>query len=280
MASPQTNKTNMSDGSGSVSVSVVVEGSGNKSDHQDWQLAEEVPVNLAYNGRPHVVMMATPADLEDFARGFSLSEGVLSGVDLIEKVNVEPVTGGIMINVETAPRTKIAKERQARSQEGRSGCGICGLQSLDQVVRNVSPVKGTFQLSAKAAAKAFAMLPESQPMNRLNHSVHAAAWCTPDGAITLIREDVGRHNALDKLIGAIAINDQIDPASGFVVMTSRCSFELVQKSAAIGIPALVTVSAPTSLALDLAGKAGMVLATQSKTGIVMFKPDQDQQDTP
>ena len=240
MASPQTNKTNMSDGSGSVSVSVVVEGSGNKSDHQDWQLAEEVPVNLAYNGRPHVVMMATPADLEDFARGFSLSEGVLSGVDLIEKVNVEPVTGGIMINVETAPRTKIAK----------------------------------------AAAKAFAMLPESQPMNRLNHSVHAAAWCTPDGAITLIREDVGRHNALDKLIGAIAINDQIDPASGFVVMTSRCSFELVQKSAAIGIPALVTVSAPTSLALDLAGKAGMVLATQSKTGIVMFKPDQDQQDTP
>jgi FdhD protein len=236
---------------------------------RQWNLAEEVPVNLSYNGRPHVVMMATPEDLEDFAVGFSLSEGVLASAGLVRAVKAAPVEGGIMVEVTTAARADVARERQARSLEGRSGCGLCGMQRLDQVVRNVRPVRAGFKISAETIARALAALPERQAMNRVNHSVHAAAWAAPDGAILLVREDVGRHNALDKLIGAMA-RSNVASTDGFCVMTSRCSFELVQKCAAVGIPCLATVSAPTSLALDLARRAGMVLASASPDGVVLF----------
>lgn len=258
----------MAPATGSIPVTVSV-CSGTEPDRRDWQLAEEVPVNLAYNGRPHVVMMATPADLEDFAVGFSLSEGVLASPDLIEAINVREVEGGIIIDVATRSRIEIARARQARAMEGRSGCGLCGLQRLDQAVRSVAPVTRTFPLESAAVARAFETLPEGQVMNRLNRSVHGAAWCRPDGTIILIREDVGRHNALDKLIGALS-RAGIDATAGFCVMTSRCSFELVQKAAACGIPYLATVSAPTSLALSLARRAGMGLATLSPDGVVVF----------
>ncbi len=257
-------------GTGSVPVTVLVKGGGKSDSKKLWQLAEEVPVNLAYNGHPHVVMMATPHDLEDFACGFSISEGVLSSADLIKHITVEPVDGGIMIDVVTVPRAEISKQRQARSLEGRTGCGICGMQRLDQVVRNVRPVVAGFALDADAVARAFAALPDRQVMNRENRSLHAAAWCAPDGEIQIIREDVGRHTALDKLIGALAAVDA-ETAGGFVVMTSRCSFELVQKTSSVGIPYLATVSAPTSLALELAARAGMELASLSSDGVVMFE---------
>ena len=256
-------------GTGSVPVTVLVKHGGNAGGRRQWQLAEEVPVNLAYNGNPHVVMMATPRDLEDFARGFSLSEGVLLSAGLIKQITVEPVDGGIMIDVVTIPRAEVSKQRQARSLEGRTGCGICGMQRLDQVVRNVRPVVAGFALDADAVARAFAALPERQVMNLENRSLHAAAWCSPEGEIKMIREDVGRHTALDKLIGALAAVDA-DTSGGFLVMTSRCSFELVQKSTSVGVPYLATVSAPTSLALDLAGQAGMRLASLSPDGVVMF----------
>lgn len=255
---------------GSVPVTVLVKDAGAAGNKKLWQLAEEVPVNLAYNGQPHVVMMATPHDLEDFARGFSLSEGVLASSALIADIEVEPVDGGIKINVLTIPKAEISKERQARSLEGRTGCGICGMQRLEQVVRNVRPVAARFNVDADAIARAFKELPRRQIMNQDNKSLHAAAWCAPDGEILFIREDVGRHTALDKLIGALA-TAEADTSNGFVVMTSRCSFELVQKSSSVGIPCLATVSAPTSLALDLAGRAGMVLASLSKDGVVMFE---------
>jgi FdhD protein len=174
-----------------------------------------------------------------------------------------------MVEVATAARAEVVRERQARSLEGRSGCGLCGMQRLDQVVRNVRPVKGAGPIAPAAIARAFQALPERQAMNRINHSVHAAAWADGEGAILLVREDVGRHNALDKLIGALA-RSGVDMTRGFCVMTSRCSFELVQKCAAVGIPCLATVSAPTSLALDLARRAGMVLASASPDGVVMF----------
>ncbi len=255
-------------GRGSVPVTVLLKDAAD--DRLEWQLAVEVPVNLAYNGRPHVVMMATPQDLEDFAWGFSLSEGVLASSALIADVVVERVEGGIMINVRTVPRAKISKQRQARSLEGRTGCGICGMQRLEQVVRNVRPVAPGFIADVEAIARAFAELPGAQVMNQENKSLHGAAWCAPDGEILYIREDVGRHTALDKLIGALAVA-KVDTAAGFVVMTSRCSFELVQKTSSVGIPCLATVSAPTSLALDLAGRAGMVLAALSADGVVMFE---------
>lgn len=255
---------------GSVPVKVRV-GSGAGPDGRElWHLAEEVPVNLAYNGRPHVVMMATPADLEDFARGFSLSEGVLAGADLIRAIDIEEVEGGIRIDVTTASKAEVSRRRQARSLEGRSGCGICGMERLDQVARDVRPVRAGFDLDAAAVARAFEALPARQVMNQRNRSVHAAAWCAPTGEIEMIREDVGRHTALDKLIGAMAAAE-VESAQGFVAMTSRCSFELVQKAAAIGVPVLATVSAPTSLALDLAGRAGMALASLAGDRVVLFE---------
>lgn len=255
---------------GSVPAAVSLCREGTAVLRRNWHLAEEVPVNLAYNGRPHVVMMATPADLEDFAIGFSLTEGVLADHGLIETIAAVEVEGGIRIDVTTRSAVEIARARQARAMEGRSGCGICGLQRLDQVVRKVAPVHPGFRLDPKAVARAFEALPDSQPMNRLNRSVHGAAWASPDGTILLLREDVGRHNALDKLIGALA-RQSVDPRGGFCLMTSRCSFELVQKAAAYGIPYLATVSAPTSLALALARRAGMGLASLSPDGIVLFE---------
>lgn len=259
----------MGGATGSVPVTVEVRGDGRAPERKHWQLAEEVPVNLFYNGRPHVVMMATPADLEDFAVGFSLSEGVLASSGLIESIKVQEVEGGVVIDVATKGRVEIARDRQARAMEGRTGCGICGLQRLDQVVRSVNAVHAGFRLSADAVGRAFQHLPAAQTMNRLNRSVHGAAWCSAEGEVLLIREDVGRHTALDKLIGALA-RAGVDPRGGFCVMTSRCSFELVQKAAMYGIPYLATVSAPTSLALQLARRAGMGLATLSPDGVVMF----------
>jgi FdhD protein len=271
MAAKTTTKTRAGGKSkAGTSVPVTVLLGGRDAARKEWHLAEEVPVNLAYNGRPHVVMMATPEDLEDFAVGFSLSEGVLASADIVRGITVEHVKGGIMVDVATASRAEVVRERQARSLEGRSGCGLCGMQRLDQVVRNVQPVHAGFEISTDAIACAFESLPERQKMNRLNHSVHAAAWADAQGEILLIREDVGRHNALDKLIGALS-REGVDPTMGFCVMTSRCSFELVQKSAAIGIPYLATVSAPTALALDLAERAGMVLASLSPDGVVLFE---------
>lgn len=258
-------KTARPPGGASVAASVRLAAGGRK----EWRLAEEVPVNLSYNGRPHVVMMATPEDLEDFALGFSLSEGVLSAADLVKAIAVKPVEGGILVEVATAPKAEVSRERQARSLEGRSGCGLCGMQRLDQVVRNVRRVSAAVPVNAEAIARALAALPETQAMNRINRSVHAAAWADAEGHIQMAREDVGRHNALDKLIGALA-RGAVDTTRGFCVMTSRCSFELVQKAAAVGIPCLATVSAPTSLALDLARRAGMVLASASPDGVVLF----------
>lgn len=254
---------------GSVLVTVLVAGKGDHDGRERWQLAEEVPVNLLYNEQPQVVMMATPSDLEDFAWGFSLSEGMVASPDLIRDVAVAAVEGGILVDVSTAGRAAPIRE-QTRTLEGRSGCGLCGVQRLDQVIRGVRPVKASFELSTRAVARAFEELPKKQIINRQNRSVHGAAWCAPDGEVLLIREDVGRHNALDKLIGALA-RRQTDFSSGFVVMTSRCSYELVQKASAVGVPYLATVSAPTSLALDLARRSGMALASLSPEGVVLFE---------
>jgi FdhD protein len=254
---------------GSVLVTVQVAGKANGDGRKSWQLAEEVPVNLLYNEQPQVVMMATPSDLEDFAWGFSLSEGMVASPDLIRDVAVASVEGGILVDVSTAGRAAVARE-QTRTLEGRSGCGLCGVQRLDQVIRSVRPVTASFKLSTAAVARAFAELPQKQIINRQNRSVHGAAWCSPEGEVLLIREDVGRHNALDKLIGALA-RRQTDFSAGFVVMTSRCSYELVQKASAVGVPYLATVSAPTSLALDLAKRAGMALACLSPDGVVLFE---------
>lgn len=232
-----------------------------------WNLAEEVPAALTFNQESSVVMMVTPADLEDFAVGFAVSEGMVPSASDITRIDVLASANGYVIDI----RANRLTERAGRERliAGRTGCGLCGVDSLEDAVRPPRPVARRFRLDAVAAGRALAALPEHQPLNRLNHSVHAAAWCTPAGDILRAREDVGRHNALDKLLGSL-LRDGLDPADGFIVLSSRCSFELVQKAAEAGVPYLASISAPTTLALTMSRDAGMGLACLSPDGIVTF----------
>ena len=234
-----------------------------------WQLPEEVPVALLINSTSYAVMMATPADLQDFAIGFALSEGLVRLVSHIDNVLAMPSSDGISVDL-AIDETKLIRERMiSRSMEGRVGCGLCGIEEMADAIRMPRGKLHQTVVSVQAIAKAFTALPQHQPMNATNRTVHAAAWCSVDGAILLAREDVGRHNALDKLIGAMA-RGNVRPEKGFVLMSSRCSFELVQKCAMVGIGALATISAPTALALKLAKQSGLKLAALSKTGIMIF----------
>ncbi|MGE3877051.1 MAG: formate dehydrogenase accessory sulfurtransferase FdhD [Parvibaculaceae bacterium] len=232
-----------------------------------WQLPEEVPVAIMHNSVSTAVMMATPADLEDFGVGFSLSEGFVTEAAAIRNVVTLTVENGFCVDI--AVDAAALKPRSLRALEGRTGCGLCGVEDIADVVKPVRPIAPAFALDPSAVQKAFSDLPARQPMNRINHSVHAAAWVTPEGEIRLVREDIGRHNALDKLLGAMT-RKELDRSAGFIAMTSRCSFELVQKATLFGIPHLVTLSAPTGLALHLAIEAGMTLASRSPDGIVSF----------
>ncbi|MGZ5851138.1 MAG: formate dehydrogenase accessory sulfurtransferase FdhD [Hyphomicrobium sp.] len=234
-----------------------------------WQLPEEVAVALQINSAPYTVMMATPADLTDFGVGFALAEGIVTKRSDIRAVLAMPVENGFAVDIAVGEEALERARMVRRSIEGRSGCGLCGVENIADVVRVTKPVATQVRPSPAAILKAAEELPRRQPMNRLNHTVHGAAWVSLDGRIVLVREDVGRHNALDKLIGALA-EAGTDLASGFIMMTSRCSFELVQKAATVGIGALVTVSAPTLLALEIARKARLFLASLGDRGVVVF----------
>jgi FdhD protein len=234
-----------------------------------WQLPEEVPVAVLINSVPYTVMMATPANLTDFGIGFVLAEGIIPHRSDIHGVLAMPVENGHAVDVAIDEEALADARMPRRSLEGRSGCGLCGVENIADVVRVTEPVPHTVRPSAEAILKAAAELPKRQTMNRFNRTVHGAAWATLAGDIVLVREDVGRHNALDKLVGALA-EAGTDLTSGFVIMTSRCSFELVQKSATYGIGALVTVSAPTALALQLARKAGLFIASLAGDSVVIF----------
>lgn len=234
-----------------------------------WQLPEEVPVALQINSEPYTVMMATPADLRDFAVGFLVGEGIVPDPRSIQGILVMPVDGGIAVDV-AVPEDAIDTTRLSRRTiEARTGCGLCGVEDIQSAVRPLSRLDRTWAPSTDAIRLAAKGLSERQPMNQFNRSVHGAAWVSKNGEILLVREDVGRHNALDKLIGALYANE-IDRRDGFVLMTSRCSFELVQKSVTAGIVALVTVSAPTVLALELATNANLFLAALGPAGPVVF----------
>jgi FdhD protein len=234
-----------------------------------WQLPDEVPVALLINSVPYTVMMATPANLTDFGIGFALAEGVIGHRADILGVIAMPVDNGHAVDIAIDEEALADARMPRRSLEGRSGCGLCGVENIADVVRVTEPVPQTVLPEASAILKAAAELPKRQAMNRFNRTVHGAAWATLAGDIVLVREDVGRHNALDKLIGAMA-EAGTNVATGFVIMTSRCSFELVQKSATYGIGALVTVSAPTALALELARKARLFIGSLAGDSVVVF----------
>jgi FdhD protein len=237
-----------------------------------WALPEETPIAIQLNSTPYAVMMATPDNVQDFAIGFALSEGLVGSAQHITNVLVMPTVEGIAADIAIDDDYLIRERMTTRSIEGRVGCGLCGVQDMEDAIRMPRGKLPPTTLTAQAVAAAFYGLPAHQPMNAINRTVHAAAWCSVDGLILLAREDVGRHNALDKLIGAMA-QAALSPRSGFVVMSSRCSFELVQKCAIAGISALATVSAPTALAYRLARQAGMALAAHSKQGVMIFDGD-------
>ena len=221
-------------------------------------VAEEAPVALVYNGRSHAVMMCTPTDLEDFAVGFSLSEEIVASAADIARVEVVRYAAGIELQlaVPAGAADRLAERRRAIS--GRTGCGLCGVEAIGDAVRAPRVVGHALTVDHDALWRAGAALDGHQPLNRRTNAIHAAAFCSPDGTIVEAREDVGRHNALDKVIGALARRGR-DPREGFVVVTSRASYELVQKCAVAGIELLAAVSRPTALAVRLAGSSGMTL---------------------
>ena len=222
------------------------------------QVAEEVPVALVYNGISHAVMLASPADLEDFALGFSLSEGILRDASDLYDLEVEQLGEGIQVDMRISAECFMRLKQRRRNLTGRTGCGLCGVETLEQAVRHPAPVAGGLQVSAETVHRAMAAMTQAQPLQRITGAVHAAAWATPDGSLQLVREDVGRHNALDKLLGAMA-TEGVDHATGFIVITSRASYEIVQKAATRGISFVAAISAPTGLAVRIAEEAGVTL---------------------
>lgn len=222
-------------------------------------LAVELPLALEFNGIAHAVMLATPQDLEDFALGFSLSEGIIAKPSDLYGIDVQTATAGITLQVQIAAQAFAGLKERRRTLAGRTGCGICGTESLDQVLRPVAQLPaGNWRLAPIALAQAGAALGAHQELARSTGATHAAAWCSAHGKILLAREDVGRHNALDKLIGAL-VHAGISTAEGFALITSRASVEMVQKSATAGIRVLAAVSGPTTLAVDLAQDCGLCL---------------------
>jgi FdhD protein len=221
-------------------------------------LAEEVPVALVYNGISHAVMMATPRDLEAFALGFSLTEAIIDSAAECYGIEVEVGEAGVAVHLEIASRAFMALKERRRSLTGRTGCGLCGVDSLDQVYRSLPVLARAAPVARSAVVRALAGLKGEQPLNRLTGATHAAAWCSANGDLVIVREDVGRHNALDKVIGAMAGLKERDP-DGFMLISSRVSVEMAQKTAMAGVAALVAVSAPTAAAIRLAEGCGMTV---------------------
>ncbi|MBM4219846.1 MAG: formate dehydrogenase accessory sulfurtransferase FdhD [Gammaproteobacteria bacterium] len=228
-------------------------------------VAEESPIALRYQGTPYVVMLATPADLEDLAVGFTVSEAIVASPDEIR--HVQQVTAGdaLEVHIDIAPPRFAELLRRQRNLTGRTGCGLCGAETVEGAIRRPPPVRAGLELSPAALHAALRELAAHQPLNERAGSVHAAAWVLPHEGIQVVREDVGRHNALDKLIGAL-IRRKADIASGYVIITSRASYEMVQKAATVGVQLLAAISAPTGLAVRLAESCSLTLVGFARPG--------------
>ncbi|MBO3762446.1 formate dehydrogenase accessory sulfurtransferase FdhD [Ciceribacter sp. L1K22] len=220
---------------------------------------EEVPIAFSYGGTTHAVMMASPADIEDFAYGFSLAEGIIREAGDILAVEPHEAGGGIDVQVELRDANADALTARRRRMAGPVGCGLCGIESIEQATRSVEPIGSpSLILSPRQVAEAVQMLSDLQVLNRQTRAVHGAAFYIPGDGLVAVREDVGRHNALDKLSGAV-LRQGRSGHDGAVVVTSRLSVEMVQKTAALGSPILLAISAPTALAIETAETAGITL---------------------
>ncbi|MFC7047998.1 formate dehydrogenase accessory sulfurtransferase FdhD [Emcibacter nanhaiensis] len=225
--------------------------------HRD--VACEIPVSIEYNCAAYAVMMVTPDNLEDFVYGFSLTEGIIDGAGDIIGLDIHEVEKGIVAAVEIREGCFKRLENFKRQMAGRTGCGLCGADRLEHVIRPLPPVPEGAPFKAAVIHGSMQGLRGHQPLNRTTGAVHAAAFCDREGDILAVREDVGRHNALDKIIGRL-MREKLDPAAGYVLVSSRCSFEMVQKCAAARLPLIAAVSAPTELAIELARQTGVSLA--------------------
>ena len=229
------------------------------------QVAEEWPVAFRYQGVPHVVMLASPRDLEDLAVGFTLTEAIVGHPSEIRAVSAVCAEGALEVQLTIAPeRFSKLLERQ-RNLTGRTGCGMCGAETVDDAIRTPPALVGGRSLTALDVQQAIQSLAAGQPLNSQTGSIHAAGWALPGIGVVLVREDVGRHNALDKLIGALVRRGE-DLTKGFVVISSRASYELVQKVATVGITTLVAVSAPTGFAIRSAERFGVTLVGFARPG--------------
>ena len=240
---------------------------------QQDEVVEEVPVALVYNGEPHVVMLATPLDLEDFALGFSLTEGIVHSVTEVTSLRIHNRAEGIEIRMRIPQERFAGLSGRERNLTGRTGCGLCGSATLRQAVRQPAPVGKGVTVAMSDLSRAVQEIGVHQSLNQLTGAVHAAAWVLPGVGIQKTREDVGRHNALDKLIGALA-KTRFERDRGFVLVTSRASYEMVQKCAAAGISFMAAISAPTGLAIRLAKKTGFTLLgfTRGESHVVYANP--------
>lgn len=237
---------------------------GQSREREDW-LAEECPVALVFNGISHVVMMVTPVDLEDFALGFSLTEGILHEAGELHDCRLVEQDNGLELQMQISARRFAELKQQRRNLTGRTGCGLCGAESLAQAVRPVWSLPYQAPPTDAAIQQAVQQLASHQPLQGQTGACHGAAWCDAEGNILVAREDVGRHNALDKLIGHwLGQGQSFD--EGFVLISSRGSVEMVQKCAHIGISSLVAVSAPTALAVNYAANANMNLVGFARPG--------------
>ncbi len=223
----------------------------------------EMPVALVYDGSTYAVMMASPTDLEDFAVGFSLSEGIIETPDEIKSLDVIEHDNGVELRMWLAQGRGVNLAARRRRIAGPTGCGLCGVESLDAVVTDFPPIETDVRVSIADIERAIASLAPAQALNRQTHAVHGAGFWTHEHGLVAIAEDVGRHNALDKLVGRLRRMD-IDVSRGIVVLTSRVSVEMAQKVAVLGAPILVAVSVPTALALKTAESAGITLVAVAR----------------
>lgn len=236
----------------------------------------EAPIAIEVCGLGYAVMMATPSDLRDYAVGFALAEGLVGHASDIDDILIHATEGGWIIRLFLPPQGKAVAFQRARTRISESSCGLCGLENIQQILRPLPKITARIAVSRQAISDALGALHRHQPLGKSTGGTHAAAFCNPDGSILYAREDVGRHNALDKLIGALAIAG-IRADGGFILLTARCSYELVEKAIRAGCPMLVTISAPTSLAVERAIQAGLTLVTlaRSDSALVVCDPHQN-----
>ena len=233
------------------------------NEEKEETIAVETPVALIYNGIAHTVMMCSPQDLEDFALGFSLAEGIIQKTADIYGIDVEEVCNGIEVHIEMSSRTFAHLKEHRRSMAGRTGCGICGSEQLDQVTKKLPILDRTLQLNLNQLDNCLVQLKQAQSLGKQTGSTHAAAFFNPQGQLLAIREDVGRHVALDKLLGWYAKNHK---PQGFIAVTSRASYEMVQKTVACGIEMLAAISAGTDLAVRMAEQSNLTLIGFAREG--------------